>query len=52
MFYLLVKVSFAFLLPESLESLCVMFYLKDNNSVQCYSVLSDFHPMNKDDNVT
>ena len=44
MFYLLVKVSFAYLLTVSLKSLC-FFYLQKVNFVQCYSVLSDFHPM-------
>ena len=43
MFYLLVKVSFAYLLPA------VRFC---DNFVQCYSVLSDFHPMANDDYVT
>ena len=48
MFYLLVKVSFAYLLPVSLKSLC----LQKDNFVQCYSVLSDFHPIANDDYVT
>ena len=53
MFYLLVKVSFAYL-PISLKSLCcsVLFYLQKDNFVQFYSVLSDFHPMANDDYVT
>ena len=46
MFYLLVKVSFAYLLPVSLKS------LQKDNFVQCYSVLSDFHPMANEDFVT
>ena len=44
MFYLLLKVSFAYLLPVSLKSLCFsVLSTKKNNFVQCYSVLSDFH---------
>ena len=49
MFYLLMKVSFAYLLTVSLKLLC--FSVKDN-FVQCYSVLSDFHPMANDRYVT
>ena len=49
MFYLLVKVSFAYLLPVSLKSLCV-FVLSTER--QFRSVLSDFHPMANDDYVT
>ena len=52
MFYLLVKVPFAYLLPVSLESLCFLFYLRKDNFVQCYSVLSEFHPMPNDNYVT
>ena len=52
MFYLLVKVSFAYLLPVSLKSLCVSVLSTKDNLVQCYSVLSDFHPMANDDYVT
>ena len=52
MFYLLVKVSFAYLLPVSFKSLYVLFYLQKDNFVQCYSVLSNFHPMANDDYVT
>ena len=29
-----------------------VFYLQKDNFVQCYSVLSDFHPMTNDDYVT
>ena len=52
MFYLLVKVSFAYLLPVSLNRCAFMFYLQKVNFVQCYSVLRDFHPMANDDYVT
>ena len=52
MFYLLVKVSFAYLLPVSLQSRCFLFYLQKDNFVQCYSVICDFHPMANDDYVT
>ena len=56
MFYLLVKVLFAYLLPVSLKSLCfsVLSTKKKtkNNFVQCYSVLSEFHPIANDDYVT
>ena len=45
MSYLLVKVSFAHLLPVSLKSLCFSVLSTKYNFVQCYSVLSDFHPM-------
>ena len=31
---------------------CFLFYLQKDNFVQCYSVLSDFHPMATDDYVT
>ena len=49
MFYLLVKVSFNYLLPVS----CVfLFYLQKVNFVQCYSVLIDFHPMANGDYFT
>ena len=42
MFYLLVKVSLAYLLLVSLKSLCFfLFYLQKENFVPCYSVLSD-----------
>ena len=51
MFYLMVKVSFAYLLTVSLKSLCIS-VLSTDNFVQCYSVLSDFHPMANDDYVT
>ena len=51
MFYLLVKVSFAYLLPVSFKS-AFLFYLQQDNFVQCYSVLSDFHRMANDDYVT
>ena len=66
MFYLLVKVSFAYLLPVSLKSLCFSvlsrsnirmyfasrFYLLKDNFAQCYSVLCDFHPTANDNYVT
>ena len=52
MFYLLVKVSFAYLLPVSLNLLCFYVLSTKSNYVQCYSVLSDFHPMANDDYVT
>ena len=52
MFYLLVRVSFAYLLPVSLKSLCVSVLFTKDNFVQCYSVLSDFHPMANDHYVT
>ena len=52
MFYLLVKVSFAYLLPVSLNRCAFLFYLQNDKFVQCYSVLSDFHPMANDDHVT
>ena len=52
MFYLLVKVSFAYLLPVSLKSVPFLFYLQKDNFVQCYSVLRDFNPMANDDYVT
>ena len=51
MFYLLVKVSFAYLLPVSLKTLCFSVLSTQNNFVQCYSVLSNFHPMANDDYV-
>ena len=52
MYYLLVKVSFAYLHPVSLKSLCFSVLSTRDNFVQCYSVLSDFHPMTDDDYVT
>ena len=52
MFYLLVKVSFAYLLTVSLKSLCVSVLSTEDNFIQCYSVLSDFHPMTNDNYVT
>ena len=58
MFYLLVTVSCAYLLPVSLQSLCVSVLstkkIKKNQKkiVQCYRVLSDFHPMTNDYYVT
>ena len=51
MLYLLVKVSFAYLLPVSLNRCDILFYLQIDNFVQCYSVLSEFHPMTNDDYV-
>ena len=50
MFYLVVKVLFAYLLPVSLNAF--LFYLQKDNFVQCSSVLSDFHPMTNDNYVT
>ena len=52
MFYLLVKVSFAYLLSVSLKSLCFSVLSTKDNFVQCYSVLSDFQPKVNDDYVT
>ena len=52
MFYLLVKVSFAYLFRVSLKSKCFLFHLQNDNFVQFYSDLSDFHPMTNDDYVT
>ena len=52
MFNLLVKVSFAFLLQVSLKLLCFSVLSTKDNSVQFFSVLSDFHPMANDDYVT
>ena len=50
MFYLLVNVSFAYLLPVTLYSLCFfLFYLQNVNFVQCYSVLCDLFPMTDSD---
>ena len=38
--------------PSKLKNCCAfLFYLQKDNFVQCYSVLSDFHPMAKDDYV-
>ena len=51
MFYLLVKVPIAYLLPVSLNRCAFLFYLQKDNIVQCYSVLSDFHPMANGDYV-
>ena len=52
MFYLLTKISFAYLLQLSLNRCASLFYLQKDNYVQCYSVLSDFHPMANDHYVT
>ena len=52
MFYLLVKVSFAYLYPVSLKSMCFSVLSTKGNFVQCYSVLSDFDPMANDDYFT
>ena len=52
MFYLLEKVSFAYLLPVSAKLLCFSVRIQKDNFVLCYSVLSDFHPMANDDYVT
>ena len=48
MFYLLVKVSFVYLLPVSLKSLCFSVLYTKYIFVQCFSVLSDLHPMTND----
>ena len=52
MFYLLVKVSFAYLFLVSLKSLCISVLSTIDNFVQWYSVRSDFHPMTNDNYVT
>ena len=40
-------------LPSKLKiEVFFLFYLQNDNFVQCYSVLSDFHPMTNDDYVT
>ena len=52
MFRLLVKVSFAYLLPVGLNRCAFLFYLHKDNFVQCYRVLSEFYPMANDDYVT
>ena len=51
MFYLLVMLLFAYLLPVSLNSLCfsVLSSLQRADFVQCCTVLSDFHPMEDGD---
>ena len=49
MFYLLVMLLFAYLLPVSLNSLCFSVYLQRADFVQCYTVLSDFRPMEDGD---
>ena len=51
MFYLLVKVSFAYLLLVSLKSLCFSVLSTKRQFAQCYSVLSDIYPMANDDYV-
>ena len=49
MFYLLVMVSFAYLIAVlSLISYAFLFYLRKDNLVQCFSVLSDLNPTNGD----
>ena len=46
MFYLLVKVSFDYISFQQDKNRCAfLFYVQKDNFVQCYSVLSDFHPM-------
>ena len=52
MFYLLVKVLLAYLLEVDLNRCAFLFYLQKDNFFQCYSVLSDFHPMANDFYVT
>ena len=52
MFYLLVKVAFAYLLLVSLKSLPVSVLSTKRRIVQCYIVLSDFHPTTNDNYVT
>ena len=49
MFYLLVKVSFAYLVPVNLKHCAFLFYPQKDNFIQCYSVPSDLHPMANDD---
>ena len=46
--------GFIYLSPPSKLKIAVLFlfYLQKENFVQCYSVLSDFHPMANDDYVT
>ena len=46
--------GFIYLSPPSKLKIAVLFrfYLKKDIFVQCYSVLSDFHPMANDDYVT
>ena len=45
MFYLLVKVSFAYLPPVSLKSLCFSVLSTKGQFRSVHSVLSDFHSM-------
>ena len=52
MFYLLVKVSFAYLFQVDLNRCAFLFYLQKHNFFQRYSDLSDFHSMAKDFYVT
>ena len=52
MFFLLVKVSFAYPLPVSYNRCAFLFYLQKVIFVQCYSVLSEFNPMANGDYVT
>ena len=52
MFYLLVKVSLPISLQLASNRCAFLFYLQKDNFFQCYSVLSDFHPMANDDYVT
>ena len=49
MFYLLVMLLFAYLLPVSLNSLAFLFYLQRADFAQCYTVLSDFRPIEDGD---
>ena len=54
MFYLQVKVSFAYLRPGSTKSnrCAFLFYLQKDNFVQCCSVLCALHPITNYDYVT
>ena len=49
MFYLLVMLWLAYLLPVSLNSLCFSVLSAKGEFVQCYTVLSDFRPMEDGD---
>ena len=49
MFYLLVMLLFAYLPPVSLFRCAFLFYLRRADFVQCYTVLSDFRPMENGD---
>ena len=49
MFYLLVKVSLHISSQKGLICCAFLFYLQKVNFVQCYSVLSQLHPMTNAD---